>query len=1046
MTGAERAQAEPEEGFTATTGGDWLGPALEVEAPARAPDPAQPKSQAPGKLVGALLALLATGWIAAVGLWLWQTRPPVSLGNAVGWTATLAGPLALLALLWLMFGRTPRREAERFTRAVEQMTVESRALESVLEIVAERIENNHARLRGEAERLMSLGDEASDRLGRVTYYLSKETATLDQKAAALDAAANAAKVDIGVLLHDLPRAEDQARAVADAMKQAGLNAHGQASALEAQLASLAARGREADEILGGSAQRMSAHVARIESGSAAAAASMDESSAKMTAAVDGAMSRAAEAVETARAALELQGHTTLAAIEQSRAALDRAGEDSARNLSQRLEMISGKIEGLADHIAAQDAASHALVTGLGKELAELDRWFDQLGRSGGAHGERLGNSVAAVREAAAALLQELSAGQRQAGELIERADGLGATLSGISVELREALPAALGSFEAQAVRAREAAEAIAPVVGEVERSAGAAAARLGESEEAVVRQREAVETLMARIAEGTAGAEEQLRMLGAAADEARTAGSTIAAETGASVAEIRSAAAALLDELDSGRRQADELIESAGSLGTTLTAIGGELRDELPAALRGVEAQAGRAREAAQAIVPVVGEVEKSAQAAAARLGESEQAVGRSREMIDALLARVAEGSAEAEAQLRALGAAADGARSAGERIAAGTGEAVAEVRTAAAALIDELGAGHAQAGALIASAGQLGASLSSISGELRVSLPGALRSVEEQAGRTLEAAEAIVPIVGDIEAMSGAAAARLGDGEAALARQQVGLEVLLARIGEGSASAEEQLKALGSAAEEARTAAHRIAADTGPELIEALLRVREAAGQASERAREAISAAIPASAAALGEASREALERAVSETVERQMAELSAVSERAIDTARRASERLTRQMLSLGETAAAIEARIDDERREREEKESENFSRRVALLIESLNSTAIDVTKILSNEVTDSAWTAYLKGDRGVFTRRAVRLLDRNDAREIARHYEEEPEFREQVNRYIHDFEAMLRRILADRDGSPLGVTILSSDMGKLYVALAQAIERIRS
>ena len=139
------------------------------------------------------------------------------------------------------------------------------------------------------------------------------------------------------------------------------------------------------------------------------------------------------------------------------------------------------------------------------------------------------------------------------------------------------------------------------------------------------------------------------------------------------------------------------------------------------------------------------------------------------------------------------------------------------------------------------------------------------------------------------------------------------------------------------------------------------------------------------------------------------------------------------------------IEARIDEERREREQKESETLSRRVALLIESLNSTAIDVTKILSNEVTDSAWAAYLKGDRGVFTRRAVRLLDTSDAREIARHYEEEPEFREQVNRYIHDFEAMLRRILADRDGSPLGVTILSSDMGKLYVALAQAIERLR-
>ena len=48
-------------------------------------------------------------------------------------------------------------------------------------------------------------------------------------------------------------------------------------------------------------------------------------------------------------------------------------------------------------------------------------------------------------------------------------------------------------------------------------------------------------------------------------------------------------------------------------------------------------------------------------------------------------------------------------------------------------------------------------------------------------------------------------------------------------------------------------------------------------------------------------------------------------------------------------------------------------------------------------------------------------------------------------MNRYIHDFEAMLRRVLADRDGSTLGVTLLSSDMGKLYVALAQAIERLR-
>ena len=35
---------------------------------------------------------------------------------------------------------------------------------------------------------------------------------------------------------------------------------------------------------------------------------------------------------------------------------------------------------------------------------------------------------------------------------------------------------------------------------------------------------------------------------------------------------------------------------------------------------------------------------------------------------------------------------------------------------------------------------------------------------------------------------------------------------------------------------------------------------------------------------------------------------------------------------------------------------------------------------------------------------------------------------------------------ILADADGSTLSVALLSSDMGKLYVALAQAIERFRT
>ena len=167
---------------------------------------------------------------------------------------------------------------------------------------------------------------------------------------------------------------------------------------------------------------------------------------------------------------------------------------------------------------------------------------------------------------------------------------------------------------------------------------------------------------------------------------------------------------------------------------------------------------------------------------------------------------------------------------------------------------------------------------------------------------------------------------------------------------------------------------------------------------------------------------------------------------ERNLRLSETATARMAEQLAELNEMAGNLENRLSDTRDGFEGADDDSFARRMVVLTESLNSTSIDVAKILSNDVTDSAWAAYLKGDRGVFTRRAVRLLDAGEAREIAAHYGDDNEFREHVNRYIHDFEAMMRVLLSTRDGNAIGVTLLSSDIGKLYVALAQAIERLRN
>jgi hypothetical protein len=222
-------------------------------------------------------------------------------------------------------------------------------------------------------------------------------------------------------------------------------------------------------------------------------------------------------------------------------------------------------------------------------------------------------------------------------------------------------------------------------------------------------------------------------------------------------------------------------------------------------------------------------------------------------------------------------------------------------------------------------------------------------------------------------------------------------------------------------------------------------VQVKEAAGHAAERAREAIEAVIPESAGKLSDETRAALERVVRESVEERLREVETVATRAVEAARTASDRLTQQMLSIGQSAAALERHIEDTTKEQREKDSEAFARRVSLLIDSMHSAAIDVGKILSDEIDDRAWDSYLKGNRGVFTRRAVKLLDGSETRPIRAQYETDLEFQRSVNRYVHDFEAMLRRVLAERDGGAIAVTLMSSDMGKLYAALAQALERRR-
>ena len=259
-----------------------------------------------------------------------------------------------------------------------------------------------------------------------------------------------------------------------------------------------------------------------------------------------------------------------------------------------------------------------------------------------------------------------------------------------------------------------------------------------------------------------------------------------------------------------------------------------------------------------------------------------------------------------------------------------------------------------------------------------------------------------------------------------------------------GSASIE-QLGALEQQLQSIAQETDRLAERTSQELQQAIDTLIETSANVLGNMREEQAGAVSALAEQITEASREQLTSAMRRNAELAITELEQATGRANDAGQQTAQMLRDQLARVAELAANLEMRVEDARQRAEQDNGHDFTRRMALITEALNSTAIDISKAFDNDVGDTQWANYLRGDRGVFTRHAVRLLDKQESRKISDFYAEDAEFREVVNRYIHDFEAMLRNVLATRDGNALAVTLLSSDMGKLYVALAQAIERLR-
>ncbi len=341
---------------------------------------------------------------------------------------------------------------------------------------------------------------------------------------------------------------------------------------------------------------------------------------------------------------------------------------------------------------------------------------------------------------------------------------------------------------------------------------------------------------------------------------------------------------------------------------------------------------------------------------------------------------------------------------------------------------------------------GRLLAALNAVNEEISNKIPASIAMMDTNFSAAAEQLSVASNSAGELDSLSEALIDKTNILGSLIHDQRENVEKIMAESDAHFVARHEQVETLTAALAETRTVLNAVTEEAQSKLNDSLNGLRETTKKAASDSREIIDAELVHVADRLIEQNQLSLAKAIDGQIKSMNDLVQTAVERNLSLSESSTIALTSQIKELDELANNLEKRVTESRNSFEGIDDDSFSRRMVLLTESLNSTSIDVAKILSNEVTDTAWAAYLKGDRGVFTRRAVRLLDAGETRTIATHYGQDAEFREHVNRYIHDFEAMMRVLLSTRDGNAICVTLLSSDVGKLYVALAQAIERLRN
>lgn len=129
---------------------------------------------------------------------------------------------------------------------------------------------------------------------------------------------------------------------------------------------------------------------------------------------------------------------------------------------------------------------------------------------------------------------------------------------------------------------------------------------------------------------------------------------------------------------------------------------------------------------------------------------------------------------------------------------------------------------------------------------------------------------------------------------------------------------------------------------------------------------------------------------------------------------------------------------------RKYQEVQTDNFLKDAATLFERMETVAIDINRIFNPTTEEEIWKKYYSGDTSAFVRYLSKVMTKNQIGAIRKEYEENPDFRSLVNRYVADFEMLISKAKGNERAGVLLSVISGSDVGKVYYVIAKALDKL--